>query len=287
MTSAILWLGEDECHEVSRVGGKAATLSRLASRHRVPLGFALTPGFASAVLHEGEGGAASHHRDSVAGAYHRLAAAVGLDDAPVAVRSSAIDEDGGSTSFAGQHETVLNVRGASSVVHAVMRCVQSATAGGALAYRERKGLGADGVAMAVLVQTLVPVDVCAVVFSANPVTGNRDETLINASWGLGESIVSGAVTPDTFVIDTSTWRVASACLGDKALMTVAVDHGTQQVAVSAARQKMLSLTAAQAIEVARVARSLECTMGWPVDIECGFSRGEFHLFQCRPITTLR
>jgi phosphoenolpyruvate synthase/pyruvate phosphate dikinase len=279
----IVWLGDNECHEVGRVGGKAANLSRLASLHRVPPGFALTPRFTLAVLREGE----APHRSQVAVAYQRLAAMVALDDVPVAVRSSAVDEDGGSASFAGQHETVLNVRGAASIMQAVMRCVTSSTDAGATAYRERIGLRAEGAGMAVLVQVLIPVEVSAVVFSANPISGNRREILINASWGLGESLVSGAVTPDTFVVDRSTWRVTSARAGDKALMTVSADHGTQQVAVPALRQTMLSLTAEQAIEAARVAEALERTMGWPVDIECGFHRGELHLFQCRPITTLR
>jgi len=279
----ITWLGEDDCHEVGRVGGKAANLSRLSAIHRVPSGFVLTPRFAAATLRDGE----RRHAQTVANAYFQLCGILSLDDAPVAVRSSAVDEDGGEASFAGQHGTLLNVRGAPSVMRAVLHCVASSTSSGALAYRQRIGLSADGVRMAVLVQALIPSDVSAVVFSANPVTGNRNEVLINASWGLGESIVSGAVNPDTFVVEKSTLRVLVSTPGDKTEMTVVAGEGTRQVAVPPRLRTTLSLTTEQAVEATRLALTLERTMGWPVDVECGFHNGQLHLLQCRPITTLR
>jgi len=118
----------------------------------------------------------------------------------VAVRSSALDEDGAGASFAGQHETYLNVVGAAAVAEAVARCWASVRSSRALEYRRRQGFPLDGARIAVLVQQLIPADVSSVVFSANPVTGSRDEVMINASWGLGESIVGGTVTPDTYVV---------------------------------------------------------------------------------------
>lgn len=278
----IAWLGDEACHDVSRVGGKAANLSRLCRLHRVPPGFALTPKFATAVARDGH----EPHASTVATAYTELATAVGIVDAPVAVRSSAVDEDGGTTSFAGQHATYLNIRGTSSVVTAVLKCLASFTTDEALAYRRNNGLSTEAVGAGVLVQALIPADVSAVVFSANPVNGHRDEVLINSSWGLGESIVGGMVNPDTFVVEKQTWRTLLASAGEKRQMTVLAPEGTRQITVPAMLRSSLSLSTEQAIEAAQLAATLEQAMGWPVDVECGFHNGELHLFQCRPITTL-
>jgi phosphoenolpyruvate synthase/pyruvate phosphate dikinase len=143
------------------------------------------------------------------------------------------------------------------------------------------------VRLAVLVQLLVPADASAVVFSANPVTGSRDEVLINASWGLGESIVSGTVTPDTYVIRKSDLAVVSRDIGDKHRMTVLAPRGTQEVAIPRRQQRSPSIDDDQVVELARLGIALEATMGWPVDIECAYRGRELYLLQCRPITTLR
>lgn len=278
----IAWLGDERCHDVRVVGGKAANLSRLCSVHRVPPGFALTPAFAVALQQDG----AERHFSTIDEAYLELSGAVGLDSAPVAVRSSALDEDGAHVSFAGQHETFLNVRGASAVMSAVLRCLESATRSEAVAYRQRNGLATDGIGMAVLVQALIPSDVSAVVFSANPVSGDRSEVVVNASWGLGESIVGGTVTPDVFVVRKGTWEIVSATTGDKLNMTVLADDGTREVTVPAMLRSTLSLRTEQAIQAAQIAARLEQTWGWPVDVECAFYGNELHLLQCRPITTL-
>src|SRR5205085_3701452 len=129
-----------------------------------------------------------------------LASRVDMRDPSVAVRSSAVDEDGDTDSFAGQHETYLNISGVGPVIAAVQRCMESAYAPRALAYRRERGRSSACVRLAVLIQHQIVSDVSAVVFSANPLTGRRDEVVINASWGLGESIVGGSVTPDTYVV---------------------------------------------------------------------------------------
>src|SRR6186713_779371 len=105
--------------------------------------------------------------------------------------------------FAGPHETYLNIVGAEAIIQAVIRCWESARSEHALDYRRQQGLSVERPQLAVLVQRLVASDVSAVIFSANPITGSRDEIMINASWGLGESIVGGTVTPDTFVVRKS------------------------------------------------------------------------------------
>ncbi len=188
--SAILRLGDPGSGDPARVGGKAANLSRLAAEHRVPAGFSITaatyrpdqPPDAPLPLDLGAG---------IAAAYEELSQSSGVPDVPVAVRSSALDEDGDLASFAGQHETELNLVGFDAVLGAVTRVWASARDERALAYRREQGLGAEGVRLAVLVQRLVLADSSAVVFSANPITGNRDEVVVTASWGLGESVVSG------------------------------------------------------------------------------------------------
>ena len=137
-----------------------------------------------------------------------------------------------------------------------------------------------------LVQQLVPADASAVVFSANPLTGSGDEVLINAGWGLGESVVSGTVTPDTYLIRKADLAVVSRDIADKRRMTVLAHEGTHEVPVPRPRQKAPSLDDGQAVELARLGVALESAMGWPVDIECAYRGRDLYLLQCRPITTL-
>jgi pyruvate,water dikinase len=279
--SGIHWLGVDECHNAGIVGGKAAALSRLAALHRVPPGFAIpaTPSYSRSIPPAVEG--------AVRDAYLELAKRSAINDLPVAVRSSALDEDGADSSFAGQHDTYLNIRGCNELLDAIQRCVGSASSREALAYREQRGLAMDGVGIGVLVQQLVASDVSAVVFSANPVSGARDEIMINASWGLGESIVGGSVTPDTYVVEKGTMELAWRDLACKERMTVLQDIGTLEVDVPADLQMKSSLDDHEVREIAALAARLEETCGYPVDVECAIAGGVLYLLQCRPITTLR
>jgi pyruvate,water dikinase len=207
-------------------------------------------------------------------------------DVPVAVRSSALDEDGDLTSFAGQHETELNVVGIEAVLGAVARCWASGRTERALTYRRRQGLEVEGVRLAVVVQQLVLADISAVVFSANPVTNDRNEVVVTASWGLGESLVSGTATPDTWVVRKEDLGVLDEQVGAKERMTVAVDGGAREVPVPRLLREKLSLSRAQVAQLARLAVDLEARMGWPVDIEAAYFGEHLYLLQCRPITTL-
>jgi pyruvate,water dikinase len=225
-------------------------------------------------------------RDEITRAISDLMACHSLPDFIAAVRSSAVDEDGATASFAGQHESYLNITGADAIIQAVTRCWESARSERALDYRRQQGLSLEHVRLGVLVQQLVAADVSAVAFSANPVTGNRDEVLINASWGLGESIVGGTVTPDTFVVRKSDLAVTNRAIADKGRMTISVPGGTREVDVPRFLRNEASLAEEQIIEVAQLTLSLEAIMGYPVDIECAYASGELYLLQCRPITTL-
>jgi pyruvate,water dikinase len=277
----ILWLGEAACHDATLVGGKAAHLSRLAARYPVPPGFCLPVGSEVAGDERWVGGDGA---SALLAAYRDLGRRCGVAEARVAVRSSATDEDGQAVSFAGQHETYLNVVGEMALVEAVGRCLASAWTPRALAYRRDHGLDAAP-RVAVLVQLLVQADVAAVVFSVDPVTGDRGTVVINATWGLGESLVGGGVTPDLWAIRKEDGAVMSATIADKARMTVAVPGGTAEVATPGFLRVSPSLAPAQLAELSALARELECAMGWPVDLECAYADGMLFLLQCRPVTT--
>ena len=151
---------------------------------------------------------------------------------------------------------------------------------------KRPSLGGFGLSIAVLVQQLVPADVSAVVFGANPVTGSLDEVTIDASWGLGESVVGGTVTPDSYTVRKRDRAVTSSQVAQKLRMTVMIPGGTQEVDVPRFLQSQPSVTEDQAVEMASLAVDLENAMGWPVDIECAYHAGQLYLLQCRPVTTL-
>jgi pyruvate, water dikinase len=277
----LLWLGDPKSFDAALVGGKAANLSRLARMyHRVPDGFSLPV----TVMDEAH---PLDLRDEITAAISDLMACHGLQDFIAAVRSSAVDEDGATASFAGQHETYLNIVGSDAIIQAVIRCWESARSEHALHYRRQQGLSVERPQIAVLVQQLVAADVAAVVFSANPVTGNRDEVMINASWGLGESIVGGTVTPDTFIVRKSDLTIIQRAIADKQRMTVSVLGGTHEVEVPRFLRNTTSLNDEQVIEMAKLALTLEVTMEHPVDVECAYAGDKLYLLQCRPITTLQ
>jgi pyruvate,water dikinase len=219
-------------------------------------------------------------------AYQRLAERCGSDAPAVAVRSSAVEEDGAVASFAGQYATYLNVAGAGDVVQAVLRCWASAHAPGMLSYRRHQGLAGERARLAVLIQQLILADVSAVLFSAHPATRDRDQIVINASWGLGASVVGGTVTPDTYVVRKADLTILVRQVADKRRMTVAVPDGTREVGVPRLLRTRPALDDGQIVALARLALALEQRMGWPVDVECAYQQTDLYLLQCRPITAL-
>lgn len=288
----IIWLDQLEGQETALVGGKAANLSRLAAAYPVPPGFCLTT---TAFDHwqdwqKSEAPTAqtlpAELHQALAMAYEQLAECCGMSDPPVAVRSSAVDEDGHTASFAGQYQTLLNVVGIEALAKAVAACWVAARSPEALAYRQQHGLGAAVGKMAVLVQQLVDAEVAAVAFSANPINGARNEIVINAVWGLGESLVSGQVTPDIYVVDKHDRAILSQQIAQKRRQTMPTAQGVATVAVSQAQHNLPALTEHQISAVAQLAVDLEKVLGWPVDIECAWQGGALYLLQCRPITTL-
>jgi pyruvate,water dikinase len=275
----VLWLDDPECRDPARVGGKAATLARLTADYPVPPGFCLTTAALAGL--SGEESLPSVLRDALASAYQELGERCGTGSPAVAVRSSGVGEDSATASFAGQYESVPNVVGVPALVEAVERCLRSAHSARLRAYQPE---AATGGRLAVLVQQMVAADVAAVAFSANPVSGDVDEIVVNATWGLGESLVGGRVTPDAWSVRKCDLAVLSQEVSEKAWMSVAALSGVRVVATPVERRQAPALTEAQVREIAGLARALEAREGGPVDIECAREGDRLFLLQCRPIT---
>lgn len=256
-------LSEPAAGEHMRTGRKAATLSSLkAAGFAVPDGFAVTTDAFNALLEaSGIEGAPNTARileswmpTEIKRAIHKAMATIG--DVSVAVRSSGIAEDGTGASFAGQYETILDVRGVDSVVDAVRRCWASAYSERVFAYLREEPLAP----LAILVQRMVAADSAGVAFTADPVSGDRESVVVSAVSGTGERLVSGTVVPDEWLVR-----------GDDAHMR----HGSED-----------AITEGQAVEVAKLARRVEAWAGTPQDIEWAIEDGQLWLLQARPITVM-
>lgn len=211
---------------------------------------------------------------------------IGNGDPAVAVRSSATAEDLPSASFAGQQETYLNVAGMEALAAAVTECWASLWTARAMAYRAREGIGPGTVRLAVVVQRMIGAEAAGVMFTANPANGRRDQLVISAAWGLGESVVSGTVSTDDVVVETGTGRVLSRRTADKQVMTVYAEHGTREEPVPAERRHQPVLDDGAAAELAGYGTRIMEHFGVPQDIEWARAGGEFFILQSRPITAL-
>src|SRR6266516_2496843 len=294
---------DDPAATLEQVGGKGASLARLvAADLPVPPGFHVTTAAyrhfveanqlqekilaavstvnvdQPATLEEASSQiealfAQSAIPDNIAAAIRRAYAELDRDaskkgnELPVAVRSSATAEDLPEMSFAGQQETYLNMCGATMVLDAVRRCWASLWTARAIGYRIRNHIAPKEVSLAVVVQELVPAEAAGIMFTANPVTGAREQVVINAAWGLGEAIVGGLVTPDTFVVDRTSWTITTQEISEKGVMTVRTPEGTHEESVPAVQRKQAVLSPAQAAELARIGARIETLYGRPMDIE--------------------
>jgi phosphohistidine swiveling domain-containing protein len=216
-------------------------------------------------------------------AYSRMGAAA---DHSVAVRSSATAEDLPEASFAGQQDTYLNVRGEEALLKAVRSCWSSLWTARAISYRAQQNIPNDQVALAAVIQRMVLSEASGVMFTANPITGARNEILINASWGLGESIVGGHVTPDSLVIDKASGKVKEVTVSEKAVMTLATHQGTVEKEITDESRHARVLDDAKAAELAAIGKKIEEHYQSPQDIEWCLAGGKFYIVQARPITAL-
>ncbi len=208
-------------------------------------------------------------RAAIEAAYRELSAACGTDKAVVAVRSSATMEDAADTSFAGQHETYLNISGIDDVVGHILKCWASLFSTPALHYRSSKDIHHDEALMAVAVQKMVNARSSGVAFTVDPVTGDRSKIVIEGAWGLGEGVVSGYVTPDHFAVNRDTMEIVENWVSPKITEFVrdpATGH-TIQREVEKYKQNLPALTKEEIIQLAKMAISIEQHYGRPMDIE--------------------
>jgi pyruvate,water dikinase len=209
-------------------------------------------------------------------------------DGAVAVRSSATAEDTAAASFAGMNETFLNIQGADALLQAVRRCWASLFGGRTIYYRAERGLPQAEMDIAVVVQRAIASTRAGVMFTADPASGAQDRIVIEGSFGLGESVVSGQVTPDRYVVEKGTGRVLERRIGRKAL-TIEPDPtgGTQTRSLSGDESTSEVLDAREVAMLAGLGERIQRHYGAPQDTEWAFARsGEVWILQSRPITTL-
>jgi phosphoenolpyruvate synthase/pyruvate phosphate dikinase len=207
------------------------------------------------------------------------------DHEAYAVRSSATAEDLPDASFAGQQDTWLNVVGTSAVLEHVRKCWASLYTERAVTYRLRNGIDHRQVRMGVVLQRMAFPEAAGIVFTADPATGNRRVSSIDASFGLGEALVSGLVNADSWKVRDD--AIVARSLGTKQLaITPLRGGGTREQAIAPGQQRQPALTDEQLIRLARTGRRIEAHFGHPQDIEWCLVGGEFHIVQSRPITTL-
>lgn len=319
----IAWFDEYTEDDYSRVGGKNASLgTMMAAGLPVPPGFAVTteaydtlrshPDLRAAVNSELDG---IDHEDTrslqaasravraaieeislpddvaedIRASYAELCRHCGVDDVPVAVRSSATAEDLPDASFAGQQDTYLWICGVDAVLDHVRRCWSSTFTDRAISYRRRTGYDHEVVNMSVGVQKMVEPKAAGVAFTLNPSNGDRSQVAIDASWGFGEAVVSGEVTPDNFLVDKVLHQVTHRAISCKSVEYRLDGAGVAVVHVDDERANAPCLTDDEVCAVATMARRAEKHYGCPQDVEWAIDRnlpdGEnIVLLQSRPET---
>jgi pyruvate,water dikinase len=258
----------------SQFGGKAASLARsLRAGLPVPPGFALSPKHVDAVF------------DGHVEALQNLRAEFTCLAGPCAVRSSAIGEDSEQASFAGQHVTILNVRDEDGVADAVLKVRESAHTESARAYRRTLGMD-EAPRIGVVVQRMIDPDCAGVMFTKNPLDG-ANELVVEASWGLGESVVAGLVVPDNYVLDNE-GAVLRRRAGEKDFaLRAAADGGTVEETVADDLINAFCLTDDMLSRLHGLGRRCESFFGAGLDNEWAFAGGTLYLLQCRAMTRNR
>jgi len=316
---AVVWLEEVGKNDLSVVGGKGASLGEMINIGvPVPGGFAVTAqafrdflnraGIAKKLfealnvdvnqeseLHQAEKTAKKLIMEAkvpediemaIKSRYEELCKREG-EQVFVAVRSSATAEDLPDASFAGQQETFLNMRGAEDVFNAVRKCWASLYGARAIFYRVEQGFEHDKVNLSAIVQKMVDSEKSGVMFSSQPSTG-EPLVVLEGAWGLGESVVSGSVSPDNFVVDRKTKNIVSKYIATKEIMIIRDPKTQKTVTIPVPREKKdaIVLTDDEAIQLAKYAEILEKHYGIPQDIEWGVEKGKIYILQSRPITTI-
>jgi pyruvate,water dikinase len=316
---AVVWLEEVGKGDLSTVGGKGASLGEMINIGvPVPGGFAVTAqAFRDFIDRSGIAdelfsvlkvdvndpakleAAADAAKGLIMGAqvpedieqaiksrYEELCEREG-EEVFVAVRSSATAEDLPDASFAGQQETYLNVRGADEVYDSVRKCWASLYGARAIFYRVEQGFDHEKVNLSAIIQKMVDSEKSGVMFSSQPSTG-EPQVVIEGAWGLGESVVSGSVSPDNYVIERSSKKIISRFIAAKEIMVTRDPKTSKTVTIDVPSDKReaVVLTDSEILELSKYAEILEKHYGIPQDIEWGVEKGKIYILQSRPITTI-
>lgn len=254
--------------DVATYGGKAASLAAmLQSGIHIPPGFVISAD--TTISAESESEVISQFKK--------------LDSPLVAVRSSAIAEDGNQTSWAGQLETVLNVNEA-GLITAIKQCQQSAQSDRAKAYANQNNLPAGEVA--VIIQAMVQSEVSGVAFSVHPVTQDKQQLVIEAVYGLGEALVSGIITPDAYIVSKPSTVIENYSSEQTKQLVLDGKAGTGWKEVSSEKATRPKLSNEQTEQLSSLIVKLESFYGFPIDVEWALKDEQFYILQSRPITTL-
>ena len=310
---------------IGLVGGKNASLGELMEAGddvQVPPGFAVTTEFYEAFLKtqsldeyitdrlaevdiDDEDAVAAASRDireqiesaplppflaeELRSSWEQLRAKTNADDLQVAVRSSATAEDLPDASFAGQQDTYLNVTDFEAVAQRTKECMASLFTERAITYRERHGFDRDEVLISVGVQKMVKARSSGVMFTVNPSNGDQSKVRIESNWGLGEAVVSGIVTPDSFLVDKPVYKIVDRNVPDKDVMTVPTEAGTEEVDIGDDKRDVPSVTADELVKLTDLAKTIEQHYDEPQDIEWAIEEQgdnkQFFILQSRPETT--
>jgi pyruvate,water dikinase len=318
-----LWFEECDRDTVPLVGGKNANLGEmLKSGIRVPPGFALTSHafklymdkeklwdivrktLSSISLEDikaiGEAGSSIREailsasmpqqiQEEIINAYQLLCQRCGVKEIPVAVRSSATAEDLAEASFAGQQDTYLWIRGEQEVLKATQKCWASLFTDRAITYRMKAGFPQDRVLISVGIQKMVNSRSAGVMFTLDPITGDKSKITIDANWGFGESIVQGMVSPDNFIVQKDSLEIKRSIIGEKTQQVVAKECGTVVEPVPSDKQLIPCISVTEVMEIARLGRQIEEHYGTPQDIEWAIDKDmpfpeNTFATQTRPVT---
>ena len=312
----IAWLNDHDA-DISNIGGKGASLARLAtSGFPVPPGFTLTakayiefsemlelpeslhqvndlkqgakmPEIVAALEPVEKKLQTAHLPDAIDSslneAYAKLVSVIGKE-ASFAVRSSALSEDGGGNSFAGLYESYVNIKGIEAITKAVLDCYRCLWSPRATHYRSFRNVEHASETMATVIMQTVDAKISGVVFSKNPLTGSSEEIVINSSWGFGESIVSGYVTPDMYIVDHR-GNLISKEINHKTEQSSLSDEGISRSQTPSDLADLPSLSEKQISELVRITNEVEQLYGQSIDLEFSYDKNEtLFLLQARPIT---
>ncbi len=315
----VLWFSELTKKSIGEAGGKGANLGEMTQAgFPVPPGFVVTSGayfkhltangLTNVIEQELKGldvnnndalNAASEKikkhildsrmpddiRHDIIVSYKQLCDRIGRE-LFVAVRSSATAEDLPTASFAGQQSTYLNVKGQDHVVHMVKECWASLFEPRAIYYRVQNHFEHMKVGLAAVVQMMVQSERSGVMFTVDPITQNRSLISIEAGYGLGETVVSGQITPDSYRVEASNMAIVKKDICRQTWMLVKIGEKNQRADIKDEMQDKQKLTDAEIVELAKVGLNIEKHYGYPQDIEYAFERGNLYIVQSRPITTL-